>query len=158
MMEAAAEQAPELAGTPYANLAKDSNILAANDALPAAMRRSMWSVKDFHLLKCLHKGYASHVYSATCKLSGAYIVLKVYNLSVQCDLQRVQLYREICVHSRLQHPNVVQFYAAFLVSAQLCAYRGRAVVCVRTLMRRMPLMRDWAVIMTWCVAWQQISM
>lgn len=30
-------------------------------------------------------------------------------------LQRVQLYREIRVHSRLQHQNIVQFYAAFLV-------------------------------------------
>jgi aurora kinase len=43
-------------------------------------------------------------------------VLKVYRLADQCDLQRVQLYREIRVHSRLQHQNIVQFYAAFLVS------------------------------------------
>ncbi len=74
---------------------------------------------------------------------------QVYKLSLQCDLQRVQvwlaessasafvfaitltaspivapctpcpmqLYREVWVHSRLQHPNVVQFYAAFLVGA-----------------------------------------
>ena len=54
---------------------------------------------------------------AQCKVSGETVVLKVYKLGEQCDLQRVQLYREIRVHSQLQHSNVVQFYAGFLVGA-----------------------------------------
>jgi len=93
---------------------KESNILAVNKALPRGMRRSMWSVRDYTLSKKLHQGYASDVYFAKCNLTGELVVLKVYRLADQCDLQRVQLYREIRVHSRLQHQNIVQFYAAFL--------------------------------------------
>ncbi|KAL6750645.1 kinase-like domain-containing protein [Haematococcus lacustris] len=78
------------------------------------MRRPMWSVADFKLSKKLHQGYASDVYFARCRRTLELVVLKVYRLADQCDLQRVQLYREIRVHSRLQHQNIVQFYAAFL--------------------------------------------
>ncbi len=99
----------------YVCVLAQSNILAVSPALPRGMRRSMWSVNDFKLHKCLHKGYASHVYAADCKTTGLKVVLKVYRLAAQCDLQRVQLYREICVHSRLQHQNIIQFYSAFLV-------------------------------------------
>ena len=49
------------------------------------------------------------------------VALKVYRLSDQCDLQRVQLYREIRLHSKLYHNNVVQFYVSFLVRS--CAVR-----------------------------------
>lgn len=51
-----------------------------------------------------------------CRLSGQLVVLKVYKLKGMCDLQRVQLFREIRLHSSLQHVNVIQFYASFLVS------------------------------------------
>ncbi|GFH13834.1 protein kinase domain-containing protein [Haematococcus lacustris] len=91
-----------------------SNILAVSPAVPPAMRRPMWSVADFKLSKKLHQGYASDVYFARCRRTLELVVLKVYRLADQCDLQRVQLYREIRVHSRLQHQNIVQFYAAFL--------------------------------------------
>jgi hypothetical protein len=37
-------------------------------------------------------------------------------LPFQDDISRVQLFREICVHARLAHPNIVQFIAAFIVS------------------------------------------
>ncbi|KAL6755432.1 kinase-like domain-containing protein [Haematococcus lacustris] len=80
------------------------------------MRRPAWSVGDFKLIKKLHQGYASDVYFARCRRTLELVVLKVYRLADQCDLQRVQLYREIRVHSRLQHQNIVQFYAAFLES------------------------------------------
>ncbi|GFH15549.1 protein kinase domain-containing protein [Haematococcus lacustris] len=91
-----------------------SNILAVNPAVPPGMRRPAWSVGDFKLIKKLHQGYASDVYFARCRRTLELVVLKVYRLADQCDLQRVQLYREIRVHSRLQHQNIVQFYAAFL--------------------------------------------
>ncbi|GFH09299.1 protein kinase domain-containing protein [Haematococcus lacustris] len=100
-----------------------SNILAVNPAVPPGMRRPAWSVGDFKLIKKLHQGYASDVYFARCRRTLELVVLKVYRLADQCDLQRVQLYREIRVHSRLQHQNIVQFYAAFLVSR--CQDLGR---------------------------------
>jgi hypothetical protein len=45
---------------------------------------------------------------------------QVYNIAGMDDIQRVQLFREISIHSRLQHSNVVQFLAAFLVSGMCC--------------------------------------
>jgi aurora kinase len=79
--------------------------------------RSKWSIAFIACLQ-LHKCCAClHVHR--CRTTGEYVVLKVYRLADQCDLQRVQLYREIRVHSRLQHQNIVQFYAAFLVRHNL---------------------------------------
>lgn len=93
---------------------KASNVLGASPTMPKAMRRSIFSIKDFKVLKCLHKGYASHVFSAECLASQTPVVLKVYVLPAQSDLVRMQLYREICVHSKLEHPNIAQFYVAFM--------------------------------------------
>lgn len=95
---------------------KDSNVLAVSGALPAAMKRSVWSVKDYSIGKQLHKGYASRVFSAQCKASGLKVVLKVYKLEKMDDLQRCQLFRETRIHSELQHHNIAQFYCAFKVS------------------------------------------
>ncbi|KXZ48406.1 hypothetical protein GPECTOR_28g813 [Gonium pectorale] len=91
-----------------------SSILAVSPALPARMRRPHWSLADYQLLKQLHRGYASDVYQARCKASGEMVALKVYKLAEQGDIQRMQLYREIKLHARLRHTNVVQYYACFL--------------------------------------------
>eukprot|EP00798_Chlamydomonas_sp_ICE-L_P019410 gene19410-26068_t len=95
-------------------VADGSNVLAVSTRLPPKMRRTKWALSDYQLMKKLHKGYASEVFQAECKITGEIVALKVYSLKDQCDLQRVQLYREIRVHSRLQHHNVVQFYSSFL--------------------------------------------
>jgi len=107
---------------------KSSNVLAVSEALPPAMRRSMWSLADYQLTKQLHKGYASDVFQARCKRSQETVVLKVYRLADQCDLQRVQLHREISLHSRLHHVNIIQFFAAFLEDN--CGMHVGATYCV----------------------------
>eukprot|EP00798_Chlamydomonas_sp_ICE-L_P026787 gene26787-4374_t len=66
-----------------------------------------------HKFRELHRGYGSVVWQAKCKLTQELVVLKVYCLEKQCDLQRVQLHREIHLHSKLHHKNVVQFYSCF---------------------------------------------
>ncbi|GIL76510.1 hypothetical protein Vretimale_6031 [Volvox reticuliferus] len=91
-----------------------NSILAVSSALPARMRRPRWSLEDYQLLKQLHRGYASDVYQARCKVSGEMVALKVYKLAEQGDIQRMQLYREIKLHARLRHSNIVQYYACFL--------------------------------------------
>ncbi|GIL64071.1 hypothetical protein Vafri_18046 [Volvox africanus] len=91
-----------------------NSILAVSAALPARMRRPHWSLEDYQLLKQLHRGYASDVYQARCKVSGEMVALKVYKLAEQGDIQRMQLYREIKLHARLRHSNIVQYYACFL--------------------------------------------
>ncbi|EFJ49328.1 hypothetical protein VOLCADRAFT_32796, partial [Volvox carteri f. nagariensis] len=73
-----------------------------------------WTLEDYQLLKQLHRGYASDVYQARCKISSEMVALKVYKLSEQGDIQRMQLYREIKLHARLRHSNIVQYYACFL--------------------------------------------
>lgn len=89
-------------------------VVAVSEALPLKMRRRQWRLDDYVLLKQMHKGYASDVYQARCKLSGDLVALKVYKLAEQGDIQRMQLYREIKLHSTLRHTNIVQFYACFL--------------------------------------------
>ena len=42
-------------------------------------------------------------------------MLKVYKLDDMMDIQRIQLFREIRLHSSLQHRHIIQFYACFLV-------------------------------------------
>lgn len=54
---------------------------------------------------------------ARCKYSDQMVAIKVYKLKEQGDIQRMQLYREIKLHSKLQHNNVIQYLACFLVSA-----------------------------------------
>eukprot|EP00798_Chlamydomonas_sp_ICE-L_P027198 gene27198-2446_t len=94
-----------------ASAQRDSNVLAVSSHLPPAMRRTRWDLEDYRLTKKLHKGYASR---AVFKVTQEVVVLKVYKLKEQCDLQRMQLYREIRLHSRMHNHNIVQFYAAFM--------------------------------------------
>lgn len=61
----------------------------------------------------------SCILQARCKYSDVMVAIKVYKLKEQGDIQRMQLYREIKLHSKLQHNNVIQYLACFLVSA-LC--------------------------------------
>jgi hypothetical protein len=42
-------------------------------------------------------------------------VLKCYTLSSVCELYQHQIYREVRLHSTLQHENIVRLYAAFKV-------------------------------------------
>eukprot|EP00798_Chlamydomonas_sp_ICE-L_P032508 gene32508-17208_t len=95
------------------SMSKDSNLLAISPMCPPDMCRTSWKLLDFHAMRELHRGYASVVWQAKCKLTQALVVLKVYHLKNQCDLQRVQLHREIHLHSKLVHKNVVQFYSCF---------------------------------------------
>lgn len=37
-------------------VAEVSNTIVLSEQLPAAMQRAKWSVKDFHLLRQVHKG------------------------------------------------------------------------------------------------------
>jgi hypothetical protein len=48
-----------------------------------------------------------------CKRSREIIVLKSYTLGAICELYQHQIYREVRLHSSLQHENVVKLYAAF---------------------------------------------
>jgi len=53
------------------------------------------------------------VYKGVCKRSREVVVLKSYTLSSICELYQHQIFREVRLHSSLQHENVVKLYAAF---------------------------------------------
>lgn len=44
---------------------KPSSILYVSPHIPPALARDVWSVKDFAIIKCLHKGYASQVFKVS---------------------------------------------------------------------------------------------
>jgi hypothetical protein len=70
--------------------------------------------------------YASDVYEASCKKTGKKVALKVYSVEQLDDIPRVQLAREIRLHSMCYHPNIVQVCACVHVRV-----RVRACACVR---------------------------
>jgi serine/threonine protein kinase len=89
------------------------NLLTVASHLPKEMLRLEWSITQFVVKESLHVGYASKVYSATCTLSNKHVVIKHYRLGSLTILERIHLYREMTIHAQLNHPNIVQFYAAF---------------------------------------------
>lgn len=74
-------------------------------------------------------GYASSVYKAFCRKSSATVVLKVYTLAAVCDLYKFQIYREVVIHSGLQHENIVSLYAAFQEGDKVVLVEVRELVC-----------------------------
>ncbi|GAX83446.1 hypothetical protein CEUSTIGMA_g10871.t1 [Chlamydomonas eustigma] len=88
-------------------------MLALSKCLPFHMQRPTWCLADYVVTEKLYKGYASTVFKALCKTSGTVVVLKVYTLAAVCDLYKFQIYREVFLHSSIQHENVVAMHAAF---------------------------------------------
>ena len=43
------------------------------------------------------------------------VALKVYHMENLCELNHYQVYREVRVHSSLQHQNIIHLFAAFQV-------------------------------------------
>ncbi|GLI65800.1 hypothetical protein VaNZ11_009421 [Volvox africanus] len=72
-----------------------------------------WTIDDFSLLKKLYEGSLSVVCQAQHKRSGRHVALKIYKRSRLHEMERFQLAREICLHIRIVHPNVVALYAAW---------------------------------------------
>ncbi len=57
------------------------------------------------------------------------MVLKSYALSSICELYQHQIYREVRLHSALQHENVVLLYAAFQVGGSRIACCAMTSTC-----------------------------
>ena len=74
-----------------------------------------WSIHDFDLGKAIGKGRFGNVYCCKDKRSGKQVALKVlFKQELEaCGVVR-QLKREIEVHCRLRHPNVVRCYGFFV--------------------------------------------
>jgi hypothetical protein len=90
-------------------------LLARAPTVPPAMARDEWRTSDYTILEKIYTGYASKVYRAVCRRSRETVVLKAYALPSICHLYQHQIFREVGLHARLLHENVVQLHAAFQV-------------------------------------------
>ncbi|KAG1654074.1 hypothetical protein FOA52_012056 [Chlamydomonas sp. UWO 241] len=96
-----------------------SVLLSVAPVLPTKMSRATWCLKDYAIVEKMYTGYASNVYKAWCKHSSETVCLKVYKLGSLCELNRYQIFREVKLHSGLQHENVITLYGAFLEDNQI---------------------------------------
>ena len=90
-----------------------TSMLALSNNIPTRMHRANWCLADYAVVEKLYKGYASTVYKAICKKSADVVVLKVYTLGAVCDLYKYQIYREVHLHSGVQHENIITMHASF---------------------------------------------
>jgi len=80
---------------------------------PESMKRSLWCVDDYVILKRLYTSDSSRVYKAQCKNSGEIIALKCYIKQKLHPINHIQVQREIRIHSSLAHPNIINLYGSF---------------------------------------------
>mmetsp|Transcript_29083 Transcript_29083/g.86114 ORF Transcript_29083/g.86114 Transcript_29083/m.86114 type:complete len:567 (-) Transcript_29083:48-1748(-) len=121
---------------------EESNSIVLSPNLPPGMMRARWSIKDYKLLRHVHHGYASDVYQAECQLSGRVVALKLYSVDQLDDIPRVQLSREIRLHSACAHKHVLQFFAAFMEELERPAPEGSGLPPTRQ--RVAFIVVDWA--------------
>lgn len=91
-----------------------SRLLALSEKCPVAMQqRDQWGIKEFVLVKEVGSGAASTVYYAICRKSTQPVAIKMYLKAKLSKLNRKQVEREVILHSSLNHPHIIDFYAAF---------------------------------------------
>ncbi|GLI64895.1 hypothetical protein VaNZ11_008250 [Volvox africanus] len=98
---------------------RGNEILIVSPSAPPRMQRPEWSLRDYAVVEKMYKGYASSVYKAFCKRSGELVCLKAYDMAALCELNRFQIYREVQLHGKLAHNNVIGLYGAFQVDSQV---------------------------------------
>ncbi|KAG2494233.1 hypothetical protein HYH03_007588 [Edaphochlamys debaryana] len=98
---------------------RGNEVLISSPTAPPRMQRADWSLRDYAVVEKMYKGYASSVYKAFCKRSGELVCLKAYDMAALCELNRFQIYREVQLHGKLGHPNVIGLYGAFQVDSQV---------------------------------------
>jgi hypothetical protein len=70
-------------------------------------RNDGWCLYDFVLHKQLGVGSASMVYQAVHRKTGCCVALKLYFKSRMTPLNAHQVQREVTIHARLVHPNII---------------------------------------------------
>ncbi|MEW5309188.1 MAG: hypothetical protein WDW38_001093 [Sanguina aurantia] len=128
-LDAIAESAPLFASSSQPFEKGYHGSLADVMACPQDMQRDVWRLADFNVRSLLYSGYMSHVFLASCKRTGRAVVLKQYRQS-RLDVFHMHLVkREISIHSKLQHVNIIALFAVFqegedIVLVQECAEKG----------------------------------
>lgn len=89
--------------------------LAVTARCPESLARisPSWVLDLFAVDRCIAVGQTSRVYSASVRGTGTKLVLKTYIKAKLNGLTSHQVLREIDIHSRVNHPNVVDMWGAF---------------------------------------------
>jgi aurora kinase A len=81
---------------------------------PAQKENRSWTLDDFEIGRPLGKGLFGNVYLARTKREKTVVALKVcYKKVLEQEQVTGQLRREVEIHSRLRHPNIVRLYSYF---------------------------------------------
>jgi serine/threonine protein kinase len=73
-----------------------------------------WTLEDFEIGKPLGRGKFGNVYAAKEKVSGVVVALKVMSKSpMLVEGAETSLQREVALHSRLVHPNILRMAGYF---------------------------------------------
>lgn len=92
---------------------RKNKMLSLSPNLPLIMARKFWSLSEFKVMRKMYTGYASTVYHAVDKKSREQVALKVYHMENLCELNHFQVYREIKLHSSLDHQNIIHLICSF---------------------------------------------
>ena len=92
---------------------RKNKILSLSPNIPINMARKFWSLSEFKVMRKMYTGYASTVYHAADKKSREQVALKVYHMENLCELNHFQVYREIKLHSSLDHQNIIHLICSF---------------------------------------------
>ena len=74
-------------------------------------RMQRWKISDFTIRKKLRHGRVSEIFLAAHNRTGMEVVLK--KCRIDDEFERVQLQKEVTIHSAIEHPRVISFYGYF---------------------------------------------
>lgn len=92
---------------------QENGLLCMHDQVPIEMKRDVWCLADYQSYGRIYKGENSAVFIAKCKKSNKMVALKIL-YPTKSEIIAHQRKREVEIHIKLDHPNIVKLYAAFI--------------------------------------------
>ncbi|KAL3155775.1 hypothetical protein ABBQ32_012791 [Trebouxia sp. C0010 RCD-2024] len=90
-----------------------SKTIVKTESCPEELQRPLWSIADFEIIEQVGEGHISVVLHCVDKHSGIHVAVKSYHKDRMNLTNSRQVAREIELQASLQHPSIVQIYAAF---------------------------------------------
>mmetsp|Transcript_6392 Transcript_6392/g.15386 ORF Transcript_6392/g.15386 Transcript_6392/m.15386 type:complete len:542 (+) Transcript_6392:96-1721(+) len=116
-------QKPFSTGSGEDSASLESRVVYQSPACPSSLvcrSGRSWMVKDFGSFTLLADNKICAVFKAIYKHANVPVVLKVFFRKRLSPVTQHQLAREIDIHSKLNHPNVIQLYGVFEDESVVC--------------------------------------
>uniref|UniRef100_A0A061SNM3 Serine threonine protein kinase n=1 Tax=Tetraselmis sp. GSL018 TaxID=582737 RepID=A0A061SNM3_9CHLO len=95
----------------------EPRVIYTSPALPSNLRRrpatTSWSAGDFELNSKISQSKVCSVFKAKYKYTNYEVILKIFFKTRLSAIGQHQMAREIDIHSRLSHPNIIPLYGVF---------------------------------------------